>query len=57
MIHWTRELLGPAGGNVFKYGFIIVIPFAASLAFSALVYRKFSLPILQYGRAKKSAGK
>lgn len=56
MIEWTRELFGPAGGNIGKYSLILVLPFAASLAFSALVYRKFSLPILKFGRAKKSGG-
>ena len=52
LINWSRQLLGPAGGNLFKYGLIIGLPFIASLVFSALVYRVFSLPILKYGRAK-----
>jgi peptidoglycan/LPS O-acetylase OafA/YrhL len=52
MIGWARELLGPAGGNIFKYSLIIGLPLVAGVTFSALVYRKFSLPILKYGRAK-----
>jgi peptidoglycan/LPS O-acetylase OafA/YrhL len=52
MIGWARELLGPAGGNIFKYSLISGLPLVAGVTFSALVYRKFSLPILKYGRAK-----
>ena len=57
MIYWSREIFGGAGGNVFKYIVIIGMPLVLSLALSALIYKKFSLPILQYGRAKKSAQK
>jgi peptidoglycan/LPS O-acetylase OafA/YrhL len=57
MILWTRELFGPAHGNIAKYILILGVPLVVSVGFSALVYRKFSLPILQYGRAKKSARK
>jgi peptidoglycan/LPS O-acetylase OafA/YrhL len=57
IIMWTREFFGAANGDVFKYGLILSVPLMVSLAFSAFVYRKFSLPILQYGRAKKSAKK
>jgi peptidoglycan/LPS O-acetylase OafA/YrhL len=57
MIIWSRELFGPAHGDIIKYGFIIAVPLVVSAGFSGLVYRIFSLPILQYGRAKKSARK
>ena len=52
MIAWSRELAGPAGGGILKYLFIIGVPLVVGVTFSALVYRKFSLPILKYGRAR-----
>jgi peptidoglycan/LPS O-acetylase OafA/YrhL len=57
MVYWSRGLFGHAGGNIFKYSLIVLLPLVASLTFSALVYRLFSLPLLQYGRARKSARK
>jgi peptidoglycan/LPS O-acetylase OafA/YrhL len=53
----VHEWLGAANGNIFKYAAILGVPVLLSLVFSALVYRKFSLPILQFGRARKSAKK
>jgi len=52
LIEWTRQLLGPAGGNIFKYSLIIGIPLVVSATFSAVVYRMYSLPILKFGRSK-----
>jgi peptidoglycan/LPS O-acetylase OafA/YrhL len=57
MILWARELFGPAHGNIAKYSLILGVPLVASVIVAALVYRNYSLPILQYGRAKKSARK
>jgi len=55
MITWGRHFFGPANGNPLKYALIMVVPFIASLIVAACVYRLFSLPILKYGRARKSA--
>jgi peptidoglycan/LPS O-acetylase OafA/YrhL len=55
MLLWSRELFGPTSGSIFKYSLVLGLPLVASVVFSGLVYRLFSLPILQYGRAKKSA--
>jgi peptidoglycan/LPS O-acetylase OafA/YrhL len=52
LIEWTRVLFGPTGGNIFTYSLIIVIGLVASVTLSALVYRKYSLPILKFGRSK-----
>ena len=57
MIYWSREISGGANGGIFKYVIIIGVPLVLSLAVAALIYKKFSLPILQYGRAQKSAQK
>jgi peptidoglycan/LPS O-acetylase OafA/YrhL len=57
MIYWSREFFGGAGGGLFKYAFILGVPLVLSLTISALVYALFSLPILKYGRARKSAEK
>ena len=57
MVFWSREFWGPASGGIIKYALIIGVPLVASAALSALVYRKFSLPILKYGRARRSARK
>lgn len=57
MINWSRQLFGPADGHILKYLLILGIPLAASLFLAAFIYRKFSLPILRYGRARKSAQK
>ena len=54
---WFRPAFGSAGGQIYKYALVVGLPLLASLALSALVYRKFSLPILKYGRSTKSAGK
>lgn len=55
VIFWMRQSCGPAGGNVLKFAFIIGLPLVASLGFSALVYRYFSLPILKYGRGRQTS--
>jgi len=52
IVIWTREILGKAQGSVLKYMLIVGGPLLASLIFSALVYRCFSLPLLKYGRSK-----
>lgn len=57
MIYWSREWFGPANRDIFKYILIIGVPLITSLLVSALIYRKYSLPILKYGRGKKSARK
>jgi peptidoglycan/LPS O-acetylase OafA/YrhL len=57
MAGWSRGWFGPASGNVLKYSVVLGAPLLASVVLSAAVYRFFSLPILQYGRAKKSARK
>ena len=57
MITWSRAFFGPAGGQVGKYLIVLGVPLVVSVVFSALVYRLFSLPVLRYGRARKSAGK
>ena len=57
LVSLSRSLWGNAGGNVFKYALIIGLLMVVSLAVAALVYRTFSLPLLKYGRARKSARK
>lgn len=52
LLIWTRHWFGPAQGNVFKYALILGLPLGIGVGFSALVYRKFSLPILQFGRSR-----
>src|ERR1041385_3621999 len=55
IILWVRALLGPTGGNVFKYSAIVAISVITSCFLAAVVYRYFSLPILKYGRSKAQA--
>lgn len=57
MALWSRGYFGPANGGVLRYGLILGVPLVASLALAALFYRLFSLPLLKYGRSKKSAQK
>jgi len=57
IIVWSRGWFGPAGGNIWQYSLILGLPFAISVVFSALVYRWFSLPILQFGRSRNKARK
>ncbi len=57
MVFWSRDYFGPANGNVAHYLLNLCVPLAASVALAAVVYRLFSLPLLKYGRAKKSAQK
>jgi uncharacterized membrane protein len=57
MMIWWHAHGAPAVGNILKYAVILVVPVVASAAFSGLVYRVFSLPILQYGRSRKAARK
>lgn len=52
VILWARASFGPAGGNASKYGAIALGSLLIGLILAALVYRHFSLPILQYGRDK-----
>ncbi len=55
LVFWSRMWFGPAHDSLLKYSLILGAPLVVSLAISALIYRKFSLPILKYGRARKSA--
>jgi peptidoglycan/LPS O-acetylase OafA/YrhL len=57
IIAWIRELIGPAGGSFFKFGLVVAISLPASMILSALVYRIYSLPILKFGRSKRTAAK
>ena len=57
LIYLSRELQGRAGGNIFKYATVVLLPLITGLAISAAVYRFYSLPILKYGRARKAARK
>jgi peptidoglycan/LPS O-acetylase OafA/YrhL len=50
---WSRQIFGPAGGNIGKYAAIVGGSFLFSTFLAALIYRYFSLPILKYGRAPK----
>lgn len=54
MIVWAREVFGPAGGSVLRYIAIVGGSFLAGLIITALIYRFFSLPILQRTRLKRS---
>jgi len=40
-----------------KYAVILGVPVLASLLVAAVVYRCFSLPILRFGRQRRSARK
>jgi hypothetical protein len=57
MIFWAYDIFGPAGGRLLKEALNLGVPLLVGLAFSAVVYRYFSLPILKYGRARKTAQK
>lgn len=57
LLGWARAGFGPAHGNVFKYALVLAVPLLGSALLSALIYRRFSLPILKFGRAKKAAQK
>lgn len=52
IVIWARASLGPANGNVIRYGFIVGGSFVVSLIVAATFYRYFSLPTLKIGRAK-----
>lgn len=47
---WARLILGSADGNLPKYLTITMLPFFGSLILAAIVYWKFSLPILRKHR-------
>ncbi len=51
IVLWARQYFGPADGSLYKYALIIVGCLLSSLLLTAVVYRLYSLPILQYGRA------
>jgi len=57
MVFLSRDFLGPAGGSLVRYCVILAVPLLFSLGVAALVYRKFSLPILKYGRSRKAVRK
>ena len=50
---WTRESMGSAHGNIFKYAAVVAGPFVVSLFVAATIYRFFSLPILKGAREKR----
>ncbi|MGH7973076.1 MAG: acyltransferase family protein, partial [Limisphaerales bacterium] len=52
VIFFARNLLGPAGGSLLKYGLFLVAAFGVGLAITVVVYKYFSLPILKYGRGR-----
>ena len=55
VIMWARESFGPARGSVLIYLLILGGSLACGLIIAAAVYRYFSLPILKYGRSRRSA--
>jgi len=57
MLLWSRHFFGPAQGGYLKYAVILGVPVLASLLVAAVVYRCFSLPILRFGRQRRSARK
>lgn len=57
LLLWSRHFFGPAQGGYLKYACIIGVPILGSLLFAALIYRWFSLPILRFGRQRRSARK
>lgn len=46
VVGWFHEHTGPTHGNVLAYAWRTIVPLALTFVFSALVYRYFSLPIL-----------
>ncbi|HSY18386.1 MAG TPA: acyltransferase [Candidatus Acidoferrales bacterium] len=50
VIAWFHEHTGPSHGSVLAYAWRTLVPLALTFAFSALVYRYFSLPILHQVR-------
>lgn len=47
VVHWTRQTLGPASGSLLRYATIVLAPVLLTFIFSTLLYRYFSLPIMQ----------
>jgi len=52
IFYWIRHSLSPGNGSISTYLFIISVSFMTSLLLAALVYKYFSLPILEYGRIR-----
>jgi peptidoglycan/LPS O-acetylase OafA/YrhL len=50
LLIWSRQFNGSARDSLLHYLYIVGIPVALGLIFSATVYRFFSLPILRLGR-------
>ena len=48
----VRELAVNSHGNLLRYLLVVVTPSLLTLALAALIYHRFSLPILRFGRAK-----
>ena len=46
IVQWFHQHNGPTHGSVLAYAWRTVVPLAVTFVFSALVYRYFSLPIL-----------
>jgi len=55
IINLTRHYFGPTEGNIFKYGTELLFGMTTSVILAAVLYRTFSLPILQYGRSRKAS--
>lgn len=51
IVLWSRNVFGPAEGNVIKYAAIVGGAFLVSTLLSAAIYRWYSLPILKRGRS------
>src|SRR5206468_3287304 len=51
-----REFLGSSVGSIPRYLFTVFTPSLLSLGLAILIYHKFSLPILRWGRRRVSSG-
>ena len=57
VVGWFHEHTGPTHGSVLAYAWRTLVPLGLTFIFSALVYRYFSLPILNRVRdSLKSKG-
>lgn len=50
IVSWFHENSGPSHGSILAYGWRTIVPLALTYAFAVLVYRWFSLPILNWAR-------
>ncbi len=56
IVQWFHQNNGPTHGSVLAYAWRTVVPLAVTFVFSALVYRYFSLPILNRVRESLKKG-